>query len=121
MQSGPKYLHLGSEIIYDQKNGIVLKNQNAYVRDMIKQHGIVTSHNYPCRDDLGNDYKEDTTPLSKRQHAVYRSALQQAAYTDRPDIKYTVSILQRFASAPVMTDLHDLAHLFGYLNRHSER
>ena len=108
---------MGCDIVYDLKAGIVTKNQNAYVQDILTQHKITHKHNYPCRDDIITGAKPKTKPLSKWRHSIYRSALQQAAYVDRPDIKFAVSVLQRYASNPVETDLEDLFHLYGYLNR----
>jgi Reverse transcriptase (RNA-dependent DNA polymerase) len=116
IQQGPVYKHLGFNITLDRKNRTVTKDQNDYTRKILKQNNIVHKEKYPCRSDLCSGEKPDVTPLGPKAHAKYRSCLQQAAYLDRPEIKFVISTLQTCANKPVHTDLADLHHLFGYLN-----
>lgn len=120
IQRGPNYMHLGHSIKYERKLGVIYTDQNQHTRGVLKKQGITHKESYPCRADLLTGQKKKTALLSSKRGTAYRAAVAEIAYIDRPDVKFTASVLQKYASAPCETDMDDLMHLFGYLNAHPD-
>jgi len=111
-------MHLGHEISHDRDAGIVYVSQSKAIRKMLKHHGVEGTATSPHRADLFTSRDSDSKPLAPKDHAIFRSALQQVAYflSTRPELAATVSLLQRHCSAPTKQDFDDLVHMFRYLN-----
>jgi hypothetical protein len=118
-QRGPKYKHLSCGIEYTKETATITKDQTAFIRKMLITQQVTGYENYPARANFLTERK-DTTPISAKLHAAYRSALQQAAWVleTRPEVGFVISFLQRRANAPTKTDLDDLCHLFRYFNKY---
>jgi len=113
---------LNMKVTRDRKNRVTTLSQEAYVKRILEQFGMIDSKSVvnpsKCGDFLVPLDKTDVVVLDKTKHDLYRSiigALMYAANTTRIDIAHVVGQLSRFAAAPCEHHLDAAKHVLRYL------
>ena len=116
IQRGPHYRHLSYDFFHEREKGIVQKSQVTYITTMLQAHSVKGTKAFPSCGDLLSRPR-DTRPLTKVEHASFRSVLQQVSCIDtRPELSFICSFLQRHQAAPLLQDLKSVWHVLRYLN-----
>ena len=94
---------LGMSIKRNRDAGLLSINQNAYLRNILKEFGMINCKSISTPMELGKKFaklEDNESPLNTKHYHSLIGSLTYASIATRPDISSAVSILSQFMSKP---------------------
>ena len=104
-------------------DGSVEMNQKSYIREMLKEHGMLNSRGVsttlepkvkPIREGINEE------PVSSTMYRKAIGSLLHLSNCTRPDIAFSVSFLSQKCTNPTVSDWRNVQHLMRYLNNSAD-